>query len=63
MRQEQRNRRSKRRERGNTLEEVLSIAALLACFVYPLSLAARAAGNHLAQETESAHQTLLTQPQ
>ncbi|WP_394822986.1 hypothetical protein [Pendulispora albinea] len=43
------------------LEQVLSIAALLGCFVYPLSLAARAAGQRIAGQMDSAQKTLLEQ--
>ncbi|WP_394836798.1 hypothetical protein LVJ94_07805 [Pendulispora rubella] len=56
------NARKRRRAAGFTpLEQVLSIAALLGCFVYPMSLAARAAGQRLAGQMDTAHKTLLTQ--
>jgi len=53
---------SRRRQRGfTTVEEVLIIAALFGCFVYPMSLAARSTGQQIAVQMESAHKTLLTQ--
>ncbi len=56
-------RRSRTRlQRGSsTLEELLVISALMACFVYPLSLAIRAAGNALAHQMDHAERTILTQ--
>jgi hypothetical protein len=54
--------RRRRHTRGFTpLEELLTVAAVLGCFVYPMSLAARAVGGLLASEMDSAHRTLLTQ--
>jgi hypothetical protein len=53
---------SMRRQRGfGAVEEVLIIAALMGCFVYPMSQAARSTGQQIAAQMESAHQTLLTQ--
>jgi hypothetical protein len=53
---------TQRRQRGfTTVEEVLIVAALFGCFVYPMSLAARSTGQQIAGQMESAHQTLLTQ--
>jgi len=50
------------RQRGFTpVEEILIMAALLGCFVYPMSLAARSTGQQMAVQMESAHKTLLTQ--
>jgi hypothetical protein len=55
--------RARRSRRGFTpLEELLVVAAVLGCFVYPLSIAARALGAQLAGEMDSAHRALLTQP-
>jgi hypothetical protein len=53
---------SRRASRGfSTVEEVLIIAAIMGCFVYPMSLAARTTGQQIAGQMESAHKTLLTQ--
>lgn len=55
-------RRRRKVQRGSsTLEELLVIGALMACFVYPLSLAIRAAGNELARQMDHAERTILTQ--
>jgi hypothetical protein len=43
------------------VEELLAIAAMLACFVYPVAMAARSAGAHIAADTEAAHETMLHQ--
>lgn len=54
--------RARRRSRGSSvLEEILIVAAVLGCFVYPMSLAARAVGSRMAQSMDGAHRTLLTQ--
>jgi len=54
--------RNRARAAGFTpLEEVLSIAALLGCFVYPLSLAARSTGGQMAEDMDTVQKTLLTQ--
>jgi hypothetical protein len=53
---------SMRRVRGfGAVEEVLIVAALMGCFVYPMSQAARSTGQQIAAQMESAHTTLLTQ--
>ncbi len=49
-------------QRGfSAIEELLTAAALLGCFVYPLSLAARSVGARLAGEMDLAHATILAQ--
>jgi flagellar biosynthesis protein FliR len=54
--------RSRRRQSGfGTVEELLIIGAMMGCFVYPMSQAARSTGQQIAAQMESAHQTLLTQ--
>lgn len=43
------------------IEELLMIAAITGCFVYPLSRAAIASGRQISQNAESAHETILRQ--
>jgi hypothetical protein len=45
--------------RGFTFEEPLALAVCLGCFVYPVALGARAAGEAVAEEVEEASETLL----
>lgn len=48
--------------RGLTsIETVLATAAVMGCFVYPLSLAIRGVGAQLANEAERSHDALLEQ--
>ena len=55
--------RARRRSRsgGNVVEPILYAAAVLGCFVYPMSVAARAAGGAIAADSDSCYQTDLTQ--
>lgn len=55
--------RSRARRRGITsTESVLVVAAMMGCFVYPLSLAMRSTGERIADESERGHEVMLAQP-
>ena len=41
------------------VEELLSIAAVMGCFVVPLSIAARSAGVRMAGEMDRTHETIM----
>jgi hypothetical protein len=56
--------RAKRRRVGaglTAIEELLAVAAVAACFVYPLSVAARSSGRQIAAQVEEAHASVLRQ--
>ena len=54
--------RSRVRSRGmTTTETLLAVAAVMGCFVYPLSLAMRSTGKRVAQECERGHDVMLRQ--
>ena len=54
--------RLRRRSAGVTaIEEILMIAAIAGCFIYPLSRAAMSSGNSIAQHVENAHEAILKQ--
>jgi hypothetical protein len=56
--------RSKRRRRSGGLtaiEELLAIAAVAGCFIYPLSIAATGSGRQIAAQVEQAHEAILRQ--
>ncbi len=51
---------SKATKRGAVaVEELLSIAAVMGCFVVPVSMAARTAGTRIAGDMDRTHQTLI----
>jgi len=54
-------RKSRSRRRGTSTQAVLAVCALMGCFVYPLSLAMRSTGSHIAQQSEHGHDVMLTQ--
>lgn len=56
-----RRRKSRARSRGQTVQTVLAVCALMGCFVYPLSLAMRSTGERIAQESERGHDVMLEQ--
>ncbi len=54
---------SRTRSRGyTTVEQLLTTAAILSFFVYPISIAIRAVGIGLTSQIESAERQLLAQP-
>ena len=58
-----RKRSSRGRRRGvTTTESVLVVAAMMGCFVYPLSIAMRSTGERIADESERGHEVMLAQP-
>ena len=55
--------RRRRRSAGvSAIEEMLMIAAIAACFIYPLSRAAMDSGRQISRNVEDAHETILRQP-
>ena len=40
-------------------QSVIAVCAVMGCFVYPLSLAMRATGARIAQESEKGHDVML----
>lgn len=44
-----------------TGEAVLAVAAVMGCFVYPLSIVMRSTGQRIAQESERGHEVMLQQ--
>lgn len=53
---------SRARSRGlSTVQTILAVAAVMGCFVYPLSVAIRGAGAKLAADCEHGHETVLRQ--
>lgn len=56
-------RRSRGLRRGVVVaEELLSVAAILGCFVVPIAIAARTVGARLVGEIDRTHETLVKQP-
>jgi len=56
------NPRRRSRQRGLVaVEELLSLAAILGCFVVPIAIAARTVGTRLAGEMDRAHDALIEQ--
>lgn len=56
-------RRSRASRRGTiAVEELLSIAAIMGCFIVPVAIAARTVGTRLVGETDRTHRTLMTEP-
>lgn len=54
--------RSRSRRRGlSTVEIVLATAAVMGCFVYPLSMAMRTVGKRLADDSERGSAAILEQ--
>jgi hypothetical protein len=50
------------RKRGvTTVEMILGVAAIMGCFVYPLSLAMRSTGKRIAQESDKGYDAMLNQ--
>lgn len=58
------NRKRSRAGRRGTIavEELLSIAAVMGCFMVPVSIAARSAGTRIAAEMDRTHDTLMNEP-
>ena len=52
---------SRKWRRGMTGEAVLAVAAVMGCFVYPLSLVMRSTGERVAHESERGHEVMLQQ--
>ena len=54
---------SRRHRRGLVaVEDLLSIAAVLGCFVIPVAIAARTAGTRIIAEMDRMHEQLVKQP-
>jgi hypothetical protein len=50
------------RKRGvTTVEMVLGVAAIMGCFVYPLSLVMRTTGKRIAQDSDRGYDAMLNQ--
>jgi hypothetical protein len=45
------------------VEELLTVAAIMGCFVVPISYAARSAGSRLVDEMDRTHDALMDQQQ
>jgi hypothetical protein len=57
-------RRKRARKRGTTVvQTALATAAIMGCFVYPASMALRAAGKSIADQSERGHAAMLEQAQ
>jgi organic hydroperoxide reductase OsmC/OhrA len=55
--------RTRAKRRGTiAVEELLSIAAVMGCFMVPVSIAARSAGTRVANDMDRTHETLMQEP-